>query len=434
MKSKILQIFLSLLISFGLWFYVISVERTETEKTFRNIPVTFDGESVLEDRGLRLTSDTDITVDLTLAGNRSTLNKLSKSDITVLVDLSKIREAGEKNLTYDVEITAGGLVGSIEVAKRDPVEIKLTVAQWASKDIPVVAAPTNEELMPEDYIIDWPNVKLEYNDADIESINVSGPKELIDQIAGAKVEVDMTGRTESVEQRLNVILCDQDGDALKGDLSAVAPTPYKLLVKVPVLMVKEVPIVMPEPLKGGGLNPADVEIALEYESITVVGSPAMLAGVSTLTLDRIDLSKETDSFVDRVYTVDLPTGVRTTSGAEEVEVKVSLTLPPVEIKKLEIPTSQVERLNVPSDVFANIYEPKLQVWIRGRGTILSQIRETDIKVSVDLTGATQNGYYPVTVTIKNYDNVGVITDPYDADHTYQLYIKIVPLADILPGA
>lgn len=538
MNSKIVRLLVSFLIAFALWFLVISMEYTETELSLSNIPISFYGD--LAD-GLQIISDTDdMTVDLTLSGNRFTLNKLEKSDIKVWVNVSKIGASGEKNLSYEVEFLNG--IRGVNVVKQEPSEIRLTVAQWADKNIPVRLEITNQDKMPDGFVVDLAGCELKYSDDAIQMIHVSGPRELVDQIESAKVTVDMAGRTEDVQDRYMVALCDGDGDVLQTDLSDVTPTPYKLLAKVPVLMVKEIPleesllnvdqipldyvvdqagiriesngnvvdsvvisgpkglveqiglakvvvdmadktetviqskritlcnaegnpllgdlssvkaspgtveitvpvepvvsnkeiqVIMPDPLKGGGLTAADVQVRLEFDKFTVQGSPSALAELDSVTLPVIKLSNETDSFVDRVYIVTLPDGVQTLEGSNEVRIKVSLTIPPMETKMLEIPASQIELLNLPEGMLARVYGSKLKVWIRGRGNILSQIRATDISASVDLAGAQADGYYPVIITIKKYDNVGVITDPNDANHTYRLYVQIASVEDLTPAA
>ena len=102
MKSKIVYALLSLLISFGLWVYVITVVTPESEQTFYNIPVVFSNEAILNDNGLMVLSEQDPTVTVKLKGNRSDLNNLKNSDITVLADLSKVDGTGEKRLSYSV--------------------------------------------------------------------------------------------------------------------------------------------------------------------------------------------------------------------------------------------------------------------------------------------------------------------------------------------
>ena len=90
MKSKFLSFLLSLAIAFVLWFYVITVVSPGSEEWINDIPVVFEGETVLtEDRGMMITSDSgDVLVDLRLSGNRTDLAKVNRGNITLKVDLS----------------------------------------------------------------------------------------------------------------------------------------------------------------------------------------------------------------------------------------------------------------------------------------------------------------------------------------------------------
>ena len=173
MKSKVFTIILSVAIAFVLWAYVVTVERTQIELTFYNVPVVMDGETVLRDRGLMITSGSDQTVNLTLSGKRSDLSKLKNSDITVLVDLTRIYEAGEKDLSYDVSFPGNH---DIEIVNRRPDSVSIQVAQWEAKEIPVEVVPTGKPA--EGFRIDEANIS-----AEPKAVSISGPKDLIDQIA-----------------------------------------------------------------------------------------------------------------------------------------------------------------------------------------------------------------------------------------------------------
>ena len=78
MKNKILSMLLSVILAFALWYYVITVVSPGSTDTFYDIPVVLVGETALEERGLMVTSVGNTTVDLTLSGNRSELNQLTK--------------------------------------------------------------------------------------------------------------------------------------------------------------------------------------------------------------------------------------------------------------------------------------------------------------------------------------------------------------------
>ena len=96
MKTKILRIALSVLISFSLWLYVVTVVTPEAEETYYDIPVSYQND-VLEERGLMIVSNTP-TVTVKAKGNRTDLNELNANNITVLVDLASIQAPGTQML------------------------------------------------------------------------------------------------------------------------------------------------------------------------------------------------------------------------------------------------------------------------------------------------------------------------------------------------
>ena len=419
MKSKIFNILLAIVVACGLWIYVVTVERTEVEYTYYNVPVILDGESVLEERGLRIPAGTEPTVTLKLNGNRGTLNKLRSSDITVLVDLTRIHEAGTKELPYTVSFPGDIQNTSIEVVSRDPAVITLEVAQWSTKELPVEVSLTGS--LAEGYIIDRPNMSVDH-----ETISVEGPKEVVDKLAVAKVVVDMSGRSESVDERIMVTLCDAEGQPM--DVSACTPDPYRILVKVPVLMVKDVRLEIPV-IEGGGLTREDVTVTVEGVDIskedfmiTVSGSRAEVEKLGdTIILPALDLSKETETFQDRLVDVVLPEGIRNASGLESVQV--SLTLPPVRMIPFQINRDQF-RVIAPPGLDYEIGAKYLKVWVQGRQTVVDKVTKEDIQITLDLTGATQTGNYPVEVDVESVSNVGVVPDPSSPNSTYEVYVVI----------
>ena len=413
MKSKVLTGLPSVAIAFGLWLYVITVERTQIEYTFYNVPVILDGESVLEDRGLMITSDTDQTVTLKLSGNRSDLNKLKSSDITVLVDLTRIYEAGDKTLTYDISFPGNVQNSAIEVVSRKPDSIALTVAQWSTKEIPVQIETVGTPA--ESYKIDEAN-----KFSDPKNVVISGPKELIDQIAMGKITVNMEGAKESFEQRQKITLCDAEGNPVDEDLSNVFVENHMILVRVPILMEKEINLRLPV-VAGGGLTEDDVTVTMSFNKITVTGSPAVVSKMAdTIELEPIDLSKDTESFENKEYTFTLPEGVKSREGNV---VEVSLTLPERASRLIYVLKSQFEAIGTPEGYDVAYTRPGINVTLQGKNATLSKIEPTDVRVIVDLTGASSSGYYPVEIVVDNAQGVGAIEDPNDP---YEVYVELTP--------
>ena len=395
MKNKILTALLAALIAIALWAYVITVERPESENTFYYVPVVLDGENVLQDRGMMITSDTDLTVTLKLAGKRSDLNKLKSSDIAAVVDLSRITEAGDKKLTYSVSIPGDS---NIEVVSRQPEDVALTITEWAVKEIPVDLA--YEGRVSEGYYVDRQSASLEY-----ETVTVTGPKSIISQIEQAKITLNLDDRIETISESLRYALCDAEGNPIE-DVSSVTTDRGEIRVTVSIQQLKELKLVY-NVLDGGGLTATDVTVTADYATITVAGSTAALVDLDEINLGTVDLGEVPES-TELVLPIKLPEGVSNQSGFTVVHLKVEL--PELETRTYSV--SQFRTENVPEGLDAQIYTQFLEVKIRGRGPILDRLKPEHITAVVDLTGEVAGVFsLPVEFEIEGFgavDNVGAI--------------------------
>ena len=84
MKNNISTKIISLLFAIFLWFYIIQVQNPEIEKTIRDIPVQFT-KSELENRGLTLTNDKEVQIDVKIKGQRKHLSTIRKEDVAAVV-------------------------------------------------------------------------------------------------------------------------------------------------------------------------------------------------------------------------------------------------------------------------------------------------------------------------------------------------------------
>ena len=395
MKSKFLTALLAGVIAICRWGYVITVERPESENTFYNVPVVMDGETVLQDRGMMLTSDTKMTVTLKLAGKRSDLNNLKSSDIAAVVDLSRINQAGDVRLTYDVSIPGAG---SVEVISRHPDTLSLTVTEWATKEIQVKVA--YEGRVPEGYYVDKQSEELDY-----EAVTVTGPKAIISRIEQAKITLNLENRIETISESLRYALCDGQGNPIE-DVSSVTTDHGEVRVTVSIQQLKGVKITY-NVIDGGGLTAADVKVTADYDTVTVAGSTAALLGLDEINLGDVDLGELTES-TELVMPIKLPEGVSNQSGFTVVHLNV-------ELPELETRTYSVRKfrtVNVPQGMIAEIYTQILEVKIRGRGPVLDRLKPEYITAVVNLEGELEGTFSrAVEFEIEGFgtvENVGAV--------------------------
>lgn len=374
MKNKVIYGLLALVIAFGIWLYVISVVSPESEATFYNVPVVFNNESVLKENGLMVVSGKNTTLTLVLSGNRSDLNSMKSSDITVIADLAKINEAGEKTLSYAISFPGSGF-DTVEVVSSSPDLIFLTIAEWTTKEVDVVVDYKGE--VPKDYIVDEKNTEL-----DVSKVRITGPKSVVDQVSQATVEVNVDGQTQTISQSYAFTLCDADGNPV--DAAQITCNVAEVNVTVRVLLVKEIELEV-STTNDTGISTEGVKITIEPQStIKVAGSERLLADLTSLQVGTIDLATIMGN--SATYTFEIPTlpeGVRNYSGITEVTVTVQFE--GMKTKTLTV-TNITENGTTPAGMEAKL-PIQWEVILRGPEDQIDRILAENLTISVDLTNA-----------------------------------------------
>lgn len=398
MKRNFLTFLLSLAIAFGLWLYVITVVSPNSDNTYHDVPVVLQGEAVLEERGLMIVTQQIPGVDLRLEGNRSELQKLNSSNISVTVDVSKITEPGDHMLAVSPNnIRFPGDVSSnaITVASRKPDQIKLEVRQRISKPVPVSVLYSGT--VPEGYIADKENSQLDYKE-----IQVTGPADVVDRIVTARVELDLMNRSGTVSENLPITLCDADGQPVDAELITTNTGEVNLTLRI--LQVKQVELVL-NVVDGGGATGQTSTIEMDINTIQVSGSEALLQNLERIELGTVNLGEYLQD-TTLVFPINLPEGVGNETGINEVIVQIRF--PDLAIKTLDI--TNITAVNVPADKKAEIITKTLEINFRGPKELIENLTAEHVTVTVDF-GDAQDGTATMRAAItmsEEYAQVGAV--------------------------
>lgn len=373
-RNKVYSVLLSVVVAFGLWLYVVNNVSETDSNTFYNVPVVMVGESVLNEENLMLTAVSTKTVSLNISGARSDLNKIDSSNITVKVDLSDIKEPGEKiQLNYEPSYPTDVAKNALTVVNRSPGSIYVDVDYRRTLEIPVQLKWTG--IRSEDYIYDTENAMLDYT-----SITISGPAAVADQIDHAEVEVNLTDRSGSVSESFRYTLCDADGNPV--DAEQITTNVEEVQVELQIQRIKELPLVV-DILYGGGATEKNTTVKVTPEVIRVSGGAAVLAELgdsyTVCSLNLADIEKNTDL----KYTISLPEGVTNQTGVSEATVSVRFT----GLVTKEFTVDQFQMLNVPEGMEAEIINANLTVKVRGPSEEIGQLKAGDITAVIDFANA-----------------------------------------------
>lgn len=384
MKNKVLTLLLSLVISFGLWLYVVTVISPEFEVTVYNVPVELVGSGYLDAKGMMVISDTkDLKVDLTLRGNRSDLKKYNNSNITAIVDLSQITHAGD----HQLECSASFQTGSAEVVSKNPGQIAVTVADKLTKTVPVEITYIGS--VPEGYEAERQDVEMDHT-----TVTVSGPKKTIDRIASAGIVVDLSGRMTSFAQDYPITLCGIDGRPIADD-SFVTVNLSEIRAVVQVYKVKVVPVQFLLDFEASGLQEDMVTVYPQIETVTLIGSGDALEKVDAALTFTITLRDYTQATTE-VFNPVLPEGVRC---KEQIQAHIQMP----EMVRRWMTINNFELNNVPEGMEVSLVKDAMvEIW--GPREILEQLSAEDVLGVVDCSSISgSSAYVPVFYVVQGFE-------------------------------
>ena len=375
MKRKIGSVVLSVACAFALWLYVITAVSPGSTDTYYNIPIVWEGESVLNERGLMVTAVSSNTVNLRLSGNRSDLSKVNSGNITIKADLSKIYEPGTQiPLTYTSPTFPGDVASNAFVIEsKEPDSIYITVVKRVSKSVPVEVVWVGTTA--EGFMIDRENKTLDHPE-----VTVTGPESVVNTIAKATITVDLDGRRESISETYNYTLCDDQGEPV--DAKLITTDVEQVRLDVTIRAVKDLRLTYTlNP--GGGANAENTTVKLSAETIRVSGSEAALENLGdTLSIGSINLADITRD-TTLTFGVALPEGITNLTGVNEVTAEVTFH----GLATKEMTVAQIEAVNVPEGLEVELITEKLTVTLRGPTEQISKVTPEDVTAIADFTGA-----------------------------------------------
>lgn len=396
-KSKLYSLLLSLLIAFGLWEYVVTFVSPQDDNTFYNIPVTMEGESVLREQNLMITEKSSETVSLHLSGTRSDLSKLNSGNISVRVDLSSIDEPGVHELSYSRIVYPGDVPSNaIVVESRSPGSVYVTVDYRRTKDVPVLVRYIGNRA--DGYIYDTENAVLDNG-----TVNISGPATVVDQITSAVIEVDLTNRVESISESYRYTLCDENGEPV--DAQQITTNLEEIRLDLQIQQIKVINLAV-DVTYAGGATAGNTTVTVEPETIRVSGGEAVLEALGdTYSVGTINLS-ELEKSTSVKFPIVLPDGVTNQTGISEATVTVQFS----GLKTREFVLGQIDAVNVPEGMEAEIINASLSVKVRGPVAQIDALTAEDIKAEVDFTSAEAgSATYRVNLSFgEKFPNVGAL--------------------------
>ncbi len=363
-RSRIIPFIVSFLLAFALWFYVMSVESPVYEKTFDFVPVTVVHSQ--NEGALSVYSGGEATVELTVSGRRSVLNKLTAEDFDITADVSGYTTAGRYNVPLMFTMPDGATKVSSNI---DSVSIYLDNRTTVA--VPVTVKFT-EYTLDEGYEIG--ESALEKS---AETVTVTGPKSALDTIVSAQMTAELGHITGSKKISGSIELIDESGKTISSPYISTDIT--DITVRVPVYLNRELPLKVE--YKHGFFNLENAKVTLSPSTVNVKGEVELINEYNDIVLTTLDeklaqIGKSTIAFA-------APEGLTVTDGTESVEMNLTL-------KGLTTKTVAVSDINIKNPTGYS-YKPSsatCNVTLRGTPEAIAAITESEVAINVDISGMT----------------------------------------------
>lgn len=409
--SRAFWMVVSLLISITLWLYVSSVDKEVITQPFRGVKVELVGENLLKDSRNMVITDMDTsTVTVVLEGPRRIIGSWDSDSITAQIDVSKLSRAAYTSQQYVISYPDGTDTSSISVVRKTPETINFMVSPQVSKTIQVRGSFDGK--LADGYTAEMPVFEPS-------TIVISGAEAYIKNVSYAWVtfgegEVDSTYKVET-----GFTLMDEDGVPCSN--SGISFSTDVVTATLPVLDMKEVKLDV-NLIEGAGATAANTKVTIEPKSLLLAGDSALLEGMNRIVLATIDLTEFSSSFTD-VYTIPLDNGLRNTTG--ETEARVTVEIAGLSTKSFKV--TNFSCINVTDGYTANIISESLDVTLRGKEEVISQIKPENIRAVADLSTFNEStGTYmvPVKIYIDGFTDVGALK-PSSGENSISIEIRKV---------
>lgn len=376
-----------LCLGFGIvmWFFVIGGINPIVVRQFKDIPVKYKNEAVLERNNFLITEPKKPLVNVSIKGTRNEVYAINKNDIIAEINLDSSITAGTHRLNVNVKVPH-----SVEIASVSEHEILVSFDEEITKTFDVTVE-TKGEIKNKNQVV----VKKEPDD---KFVMLTGPASYVKKVKKVLAIVDVTGKEtdEVVIAKLRAI------DENEKVIEQVELSKTDTNVSIGFKNFKEVPINLVE------INTASNDIMILKKNlvpkvVSIVGNTTSLEKIKEIKTKPFDLSQVKDS---KVYdlTLDLPKDITLVN--KDLKPVVNIDVDKKLEKVLSVKTEDISIQGVSDDVILQGLNDNVDVTVRGYESYISNLKPEDIKLYIDIN-STDIGKN-VQIKAKALDNVEIV--------------------------
>ncbi len=390
LNNKKFNVILSLIVAAILWMYVMAEVNPAATKSIKDISISYIHTDMLTERGLAMSAGSASTLDIEVTGSRSALSSVTAGDISATVDMA-VAVKGDNEIAITVRVPSG-----ITVTRKSISKISATVESLVSKEVDVSIMYTGkfkENQQGLTVAVSSPTVTL------------SGAESLVNIVSYARGSIDAS-RLSSDETDITCQLqaMTQDGSQVSG----VTMSPDTVTVTSIISEAKDVKLTVPITDNSSD----DAVRKTEYpQTVTIVGRSDVLAPVTAVTADPVDISNITENTEIALKFSSLPEGV-SISTAKADSLILKLTVMNMSDRTFTFSAEDIKLIGG-KDGFSYKFADDFSMTVTVRDThdVINSLNKNDITISADVSALGEEGGNVTIQTKIAKDIQSVTTNP-----------------------
>lgn len=383
---------ISVLIAFVAWLIVIENMDRESYATFRDISIDMTNvEESISTLGLNsITPDVELA-NVSVSGVMYAVGNLTKEDISVAPDVSKVTGAG----VYELPLvgTIRNASGEVEISSVVPSRITVRFDTLHSKTL-AIESSLNGLKSEVGYLIQDELV----NPA---QVTVTGPEAEVNRISRCEVRTEVSEKlSETFSKKSSIVLLDKNGTEISSENLTLDVT--EATVTIPVLKIRSIPVELQFINVPDHFPLDELNFTLSSEEIAVAGVEASVDKYAGILLDHIDF-KQLGLGSTYAFPVELQTSFRNVENIQSVQV----TLDSEGLSSRVMDLENVHVINVPLGYKAEPMAETLSgVELIGDSALLETLTAGDIVCEVDMKNSSEIAEGQLLMPVKVYDPMG----------------------------
>ena len=389
MKEKLMNNFkfkvAAFLAACAIWLIVVNVDDPIGTKTIYGVPVTTVNEDILADSNQTYqVADGSSTVNVTVKAKRSSLDKITASNIVVTADFADM----VLNTQVPISVTVQGV--EVDSATANPTNLNIVLEDEETKKFPIVAVTTGT-------VRDGNAIGTV--SAVPEMVSIRGAESVIESIARVEATVSVSGLSEDAVIQSELVLYDADNNVIDQTGLQNNLGEEGVSVSVQILKTKKVSLNFDTSMIGAAEGYSFAGISAEPQTVVVYGEDDALEDITEIqipakALKTADLKERKELVVDIADYI--PENVKLVDeNASSIVVTISIDKDGTTTYNVTLGAITVKNLD--SDLSMEWESAEsLDFIVRGPSATLASY-DIEGNLSVDLSSFTKEGTYTVNI-------------------------------------